>query len=226
MEIGIFWETPRVSSLRTCRQRPFTRSTCRRITPWADCETSISKDDFHLIGKRIVRREFRDQPLASRIVQHFGATAQVDSRPSGWRSSSSSTAYTPPSPAATIRRSASRFRSEEPLSSSPTAMKRMPGSSAFSASGSAEARRSSEYQEPRLPTARAGLIHRRPPAVRQRLANSSDSIQQRRQHCASSGRRYCPVQMAPPTPPLLIEANGMACLRRFDSLADRTVIDQ
>ena len=33
------------------------------------------KDDFHLITKRVVGREFKDLPLAQRIKQHFGDTA-------------------------------------------------------------------------------------------------------------------------------------------------------
>jgi hypothetical protein len=36
------------------------------------------KDDFHLIGRRIVGREFKGQPCESRVVQHFGDTAVMD----------------------------------------------------------------------------------------------------------------------------------------------------
>ena len=36
------------------------------------------KDDFHLIARRIVGREFKGQSLDSRIVQHLGDTAMVD----------------------------------------------------------------------------------------------------------------------------------------------------
>jgi hypothetical protein len=36
------------------------------------------KDDFHLIARRIVGREFKGQQVEKRIVQHFGDTAQMD----------------------------------------------------------------------------------------------------------------------------------------------------
>ncbi len=36
------------------------------------------KDDFHLIARRIVGREFKGQPIENRIVQHFGDTALMD----------------------------------------------------------------------------------------------------------------------------------------------------
>lgn len=36
------------------------------------------KDDFHLIARRIVGREFKGQPFESRIIQHFGDTALMD----------------------------------------------------------------------------------------------------------------------------------------------------
>ncbi len=36
------------------------------------------KDDFHLIARRIVGREFKGEPVEKRIVQHFGDTAQMD----------------------------------------------------------------------------------------------------------------------------------------------------
>ena len=39
---------------------------------------NIPKDDFHLITRRVVGREFQDQIFASRIRQHFGDTALVD----------------------------------------------------------------------------------------------------------------------------------------------------
>jgi hypothetical protein len=40
--------------------------------------SGIPKDDFHLIAKRRVGREFRGTEFESRIVQHFGDTAQLD----------------------------------------------------------------------------------------------------------------------------------------------------
>lgn len=36
------------------------------------------KDDFHLINRRIVGREFKGQDCEKRIVQHFGDTATMD----------------------------------------------------------------------------------------------------------------------------------------------------
>jgi hypothetical protein len=37
-----------------------------------------SKDDLHLVGRRIVGREFKGQPCEGRIRQHFGDTAVMD----------------------------------------------------------------------------------------------------------------------------------------------------
>jgi hypothetical protein len=39
---------------------------------------AIPKDDFHLIGRRIVGREFKGRPCEKRIIQHLGDTAEVD----------------------------------------------------------------------------------------------------------------------------------------------------
>jgi hypothetical protein len=39
---------------------------------------ALPKDDFHLISKRIVGREFKGRDCESRIVQHFGDTAELD----------------------------------------------------------------------------------------------------------------------------------------------------
>lgn len=38
--------------------------------------SDLPKDDFHLIKRRIVGREFKDHPSANRIRQHFADTAQ------------------------------------------------------------------------------------------------------------------------------------------------------
>jgi hypothetical protein len=38
----------------------------------------LPKDDFHLISRRIVGREFKNQPCEKRIIQHFGDTGAVD----------------------------------------------------------------------------------------------------------------------------------------------------
>lgn len=41
-------------------------------------ETTMKKDDFHLINSRIVGREFKGRPCERRIQQHFGDTATWD----------------------------------------------------------------------------------------------------------------------------------------------------
>jgi len=41
----------------------------------SDPERRLPKDDLHLIERRVVGREFKGQPCASRIRQHFGDTA-------------------------------------------------------------------------------------------------------------------------------------------------------
>src|ERR1022692_1089369 len=38
----------------------------------------LLKDDLHLIAKRVIGREFRDSICATRIVQHYGDTAELD----------------------------------------------------------------------------------------------------------------------------------------------------
>jgi hypothetical protein len=48
-----------------------------------ETERSLPKDDFHLIGRRIVGREFMGHPCACRIIQHFADTAKWDFRDAG-----------------------------------------------------------------------------------------------------------------------------------------------
>ena len=43
-----------------------------------DAEGGPPKDDFHLIGRRVVGREFKGQTVEQRIKQHFGDTASTD----------------------------------------------------------------------------------------------------------------------------------------------------
>jgi len=43
-----------------------------------DPDPSLPKDDFHLIQRRIVGREFKGQPVENRIRQHFGDTAKIN----------------------------------------------------------------------------------------------------------------------------------------------------
>ncbi len=49
----------------------------------SDPEQGIPKDDFHLIARRLVGREFREQPCSNRIKQHFADTAKWDFRQAG-----------------------------------------------------------------------------------------------------------------------------------------------
>lgn len=44
----------------------------------AEIAGGSSKDDFHLIKRRIVGREFKGQAVEARIRQHFGDTATID----------------------------------------------------------------------------------------------------------------------------------------------------
>jgi hypothetical protein len=43
--------------------------------PEAEKDIILPKDDFHLIAKRQVGREYRNDPVRSRVVQHFADTA-------------------------------------------------------------------------------------------------------------------------------------------------------
>jgi predicted O-methyltransferase YrrM len=40
-----------------------------------DAQQSLPKDDFHLIERRVVGREFKGHSCANRITQHFADTA-------------------------------------------------------------------------------------------------------------------------------------------------------
>jgi hypothetical protein len=53
------------------------------FSPAAPGDTGLQKDDFHLIERRVVGREFRALPIASRIRQHFADTASWDFRECG-----------------------------------------------------------------------------------------------------------------------------------------------
>jgi predicted O-methyltransferase YrrM len=48
------------------------------FSPREAARSPLPKDDFHLIQRRIVGREFRSQACEKRIVQHFGDTAELD----------------------------------------------------------------------------------------------------------------------------------------------------
>ena len=52
------------------------------LTPDFSAETTsagqLPKDDFHLIGRRVVGREFKGRPCEKGIVQHFGDTVDLD----------------------------------------------------------------------------------------------------------------------------------------------------
>lgn len=46
--------------------------------PTGNSHADLRKDDFHLIRKRIVGREFKNEPCAQRIVQHYADTGTWD----------------------------------------------------------------------------------------------------------------------------------------------------
>lgn len=48
-----------------------------------DSGSVLPKDDFHLIARRVVGREFKGRACESRIVQHFGDTAVMDFKSTG-----------------------------------------------------------------------------------------------------------------------------------------------
>ncbi|MDD4736024.1 MAG: class I SAM-dependent methyltransferase [Kiritimatiellae bacterium] len=48
-----------------------------------DPEPALLKDDYHLIDRRIVGKEYIDHPCAHRIVQHYADTASWDFREAG-----------------------------------------------------------------------------------------------------------------------------------------------
>lgn len=48
------------------------------FAPESDPDRTLPKDDFHLIQKRTVGREYKGSPCASRVRQHFGDSASWD----------------------------------------------------------------------------------------------------------------------------------------------------
>lgn len=48
------------------------------FSPPQDSKDAPPMDDFHLIARRVVGREFKGQPVERRIKQHFGDTAVID----------------------------------------------------------------------------------------------------------------------------------------------------
>jgi hypothetical protein len=53
------------------------------FAPQENDHENIPKDDFHLIRRRVVGREFKDQAVETRIRQYFGDTALMDFREFG-----------------------------------------------------------------------------------------------------------------------------------------------
>jgi hypothetical protein len=53
------------------------------FTPEIIASDEIPKDDFHLIARRVVGREFVGKPCLMRIKQHFGDTALWDFKQAG-----------------------------------------------------------------------------------------------------------------------------------------------
>jgi hypothetical protein len=48
-----------------------------------DMVTNIPKDDFHLIEKREVGKEYKNKPYSNRVIQHFGDSAVWDFKEAG-----------------------------------------------------------------------------------------------------------------------------------------------
>jgi len=48
-----------------------------------DPEKELSEEDFRLINRRVVGREFKNHACADRIIQHYGDTASWDFREAG-----------------------------------------------------------------------------------------------------------------------------------------------
>lgn len=87
------------------------------------------KDDFHLIARRIVGREFKGQPYENRIIQHFGDTAVMNFSLIGRPTSSSSMDRTPTSIARTIQKNVWHFARTVPRFSGMIVTRRIPASS-------------------------------------------------------------------------------------------------
>jgi hypothetical protein len=79
MEIGTFMgyttramaETLETATIHTLDLPP-------DFAPEQDTNSPLPKDDFHLIARRIVGREFKDRDCAKRIKQHYGDSAKMD----------------------------------------------------------------------------------------------------------------------------------------------------
>jgi hypothetical protein len=79
LEIGTFMgHTTRQMAEALEEVRIHTVDLPESFTPELDLEKLLQKDDFHLIKRRIVGREFRNVPCESRITQHFADTATWD----------------------------------------------------------------------------------------------------------------------------------------------------
>jgi hypothetical protein len=88
------------------------------------------KDDFHLIGRREVVREFKSLPIASHIRQHLAIRRCGTSTKPATRPSFSSMARTPTSMRATILRPALDCVEDAAFFSGTTAIRCIPASSA------------------------------------------------------------------------------------------------
>jgi len=79
LEIGTFMgHTTRAMALNVPTATIHTVDLPENFVAGGAVSTQLKSDDFHLINRRKVGREFLDNPCNGRIVQHFADTAQWD----------------------------------------------------------------------------------------------------------------------------------------------------
>ena len=84
LEIGTYMgHTTRALAENLPGARVHTVDLPQGYSPETDPASPLPKDDFHLIAKRVVGREYRGQACEGRIVQHFADTGSWDFREAG-----------------------------------------------------------------------------------------------------------------------------------------------
>jgi Methyltransferase domain len=79
LEIGTFMgHTTRLLAINIPNATIHTLDLPESYSLSTDAEKQMPKDDFHLIAKRTVGREYRSLSCASKVVQHFGDSANWD----------------------------------------------------------------------------------------------------------------------------------------------------
>jgi len=79
LEIGTFMgHTTKALAENLAEGRIHTVDLPPDFSPQTDSNGGPPKDDFHLIARRVVGREFQGQAVAQRIRQHFGDSAVID----------------------------------------------------------------------------------------------------------------------------------------------------